>query len=137
MPVDQRLGKAVLCISNDPIHLNLRCAFLKEHGWQVSSAGSGHEGVIRFGQGRVDAVILDLNDDGAESALIAGEIKRLSPGVPLIMLMVPGRVLAEGATKQADAVVEKQDEIGGLLAALKSVVDVAQAPRPARPPISA
>ena len=137
MPVDQRLGKAVLCIGNDPIRLNLRCALLKEHGWHVSSAGSGHEGVIRFGQGRVDAVILDLNDDGAESALIAGEIKRLRPGVPLIMLVVPGRVLAEGATKQADAAVEKQDEIEGLLAALKNVTGAVRSPGTIRPPISA
>lgn len=125
MPVAQQSGKAVLCIGNDPIHLNLRCALLKEHGWHVHSAGSGHEGVIRFGQGRVDAVILDLNDDGAECALIAGEIKRLRPGVPLIMVVVRGKVLAEGATKQADAVVEKQDEIQSLLAALKSVVRAA------------
>ena len=121
----QQQGKAVLCIGNDPIHLNLRCSLLKEHGWHVNSAGSGHEGVIRFGQGRVDAVILDLNDDGAECALITGELKRLNPTVPVVMLVVEGRVLAEGATAQADSVVIKSDEIGSLLAALKSVVRAA------------
>ncbi len=125
MPVVQQSGKAVLCIGNDPIHLNLRCALLKEHGWHVHSAGSGHEGVIRFGQGRVDVVVLDLNDDGAECALIAGELKRLGPGVPIVMLVAKGKVLAEGATAQADIVVLKSDEIGSLLLALKSVVRAA------------
>ena len=48
--------KAVLCIGNDPVSLNLRCSLLKEHGWNALSAGSGHEGVIRFGQETVDAV---------------------------------------------------------------------------------
>ena len=62
----QGRNKSVLCIGNDPLSLNLRCALLKEHGWNVLSSGSGYEGVIRFGQEAVDAVVVDLNDDGAE-----------------------------------------------------------------------
>ena len=78
--VVQKRNKSVLCIGNDPLGLNLRCALLKEHGWNVFSSGSGHEGVIRFGQEAVDVVVIDLNEDGTEVALIAGELKRLRPG---------------------------------------------------------
>jgi two-component system, NtrC family, response regulator GlrR len=103
--VVKRRNNSVRCIGNDPLSLNLRCALLNEHGWNVFSSGSGYEGVPRFGQEAVDAVVVDLNDDGAEAALIAGELKRLRPGVPVIILLPDGHVLGNGATQQANAVV--------------------------------
>lgn len=124
MPVTKRSGNAVLCIGNDPIHLNLRCSLLKEHGWNVLSAGSGHEGVIRFGQEAVDAVVVDLDDDGAEAALITGELKRLRPEVPVIILVTDAEGLANGATQQASAVVMKSREARALLDTLRALLPV-------------
>ena len=112
----------MLCIGNDPVHLNLRCSLLKEHGWNVLSSGSGHEGVIRFGQEVVDAVVVDLNDDGTEAALITGELKRLRPEVPVIILVTDEKALANGATQQANAVVVKSQEAGMLIGALKALL---------------
>jgi len=120
--VVQQRNKSVLCIGNDPLSLNLRCALLKEHGWNVFSSGSGYEGVIRFGQEAVDAVVIDLNDDGAEAALIAGELKRLRPGVPVVILVPDGRTLMNGATQQANAVVEKSREAAVLVDTLKALL---------------
>lgn len=120
----KRSGNAVLCIGNDPIHLNLRCSLLKEHGWNVLSAGSGHEGVIRFGQEAVDAVVVDLDDDGAEAALITGELKRLRPEVPVIILVTDAEGLANGATQQASAVVMKSREARALLDTLRALLPV-------------
>ena len=114
-------GSVVLCIGNDPVPLNLRCALLKEHGWNVLSSGSGHEGVIRFGQESVDVVVLDLNEDGVESALIAAQFKRIRPDMPVIMLVMDGKVLAPEATKQADVVISKSEESSRLPDALKAV----------------
>lgn len=108
--VTQASGKSVLCIGSDLVNLNLRCALLKKKGWEVSSSGSGHEGIFRFAQGDVAAVVLDLNDDGAESALIAAEVKRQNPEVRIIMLVRDMRTLIAGATAQADAVVLKAEE---------------------------
>jgi CheY-like chemotaxis protein len=122
--VTKRSGNAVLCIGNDPIHLNLRCSLLKEHGWNVLSAGSGHEGVIRFGQEAVDAVVVDLDDDGAEAALITGELKRLRPEVPVIILVTDAEGLANGATQQASAVVMKSREARALLDTLRALLPV-------------
>lgn len=118
----KRRGSSVLCIGNDPVYLNLRCSRLREHGWNVLSSGSGHEGVIRFGQEVVDAVVVDLNDDGSEAALITGELKRLRPEVPVIILVTDGRVLAQGATQQANAVIMKSQESLNLIDALKAVL---------------
>ena len=122
MPVRKIRSKAVLCIGNDLVNLNLRCALLQEHGWRVLSSGSGHDGVIRFGRETVNAVVLDLNHDGSESALIAAELKRQRPAVPILMLVGDPNSLAPGATAQADAVVLKSDEGKALHKALLSLV---------------
>jgi CheY-like chemotaxis protein len=102
--------KAILCIGNNPVSLNLRCSLLKAHGWNGISSGSGHEGVIRFGRETVDAVVIDLDDDGAEAALIAGELKRLRPEVPIVIVVTDEKELANGATQQASGVVMKSQE---------------------------
>ena len=114
----------VLCIGNDLVNLNLRCSLLKEHGWHVLSSGSGHEGVIRFGQERVDVVVLDLKGDGSEAALIMSELKRQRPAVPVIMLVADPQALAEGATDQADAVLLKAEESQRLPEVLRSILRV-------------
>jgi CheY-like chemotaxis protein len=103
-------GKSVLCIGSDLINLNLRCSLLRKHGWAVESSGSGHDGVLRFSKGEFQAVVLDLNDDGAESALIAAELKRQNPGICIIMLITSTERLAPRATEQADAVILKSQE---------------------------
>jgi len=121
-PVTNQRGNSVLCIGNDPVRLNLRCALLKEHGWSVHSAAGGHEGIILFNQEPVDAVVLDFSDDGSESALIASELKRVRPAVPVIMLVVEGRLLVPGATKQVDAVIVKSEETLRLREALRTVL---------------
>lgn len=80
--------------------LNLRCLHLREHGWDVLSSGSGYEGVLQFSRHIVDAVVVDLNRDGTEAALIIGELKRLRPEVPVIMLVTDEKLLAPGATQR-------------------------------------
>jgi CheY-like chemotaxis protein len=119
--VIKRRGKTVLCIGNDPVNLNLRCSLLKEHGWNLLSSGNGHEGVIRFAQEVVDAVVVDLNNDGAESALIVSELKRLRPEIPVILLTTAGSP-AEEATQQADVVIAKSQEASRLVDALKALL---------------
>jgi CheY-like chemotaxis protein len=120
--VTKTRGPVVLCIGNDPVHLNLRCAALKEYGWRVISSGSGHEGVIRFGQEVVDAVVIDLNHDGSESALITGELKRIRPEVPVIIIISDDKGLANGALKQASAVIKKSEEANKLIQTLETLL---------------
>lgn len=106
----KRSGKSVLCIGSDLINLNLRCSLLRKHGWDVVSSSSGHDGVFRFAKGNFQAVVLDLNDDGAEAALIAAELKRQRPRIRIIMLITNMEGLAPRATEQADAVILKSQE---------------------------
>ena len=121
VPVTMRHGNSVLCIGNDPLNLNLRCALLRQHGWRVLSSGNGHEGILRFGKEAVNAVVVDFNDDGSEAALIIGQLKRLRPEVPVI-LMKDEKEFVQGATQQASAVVLKSQEALELIDALKAVL---------------
>jgi len=123
--VSRLRGNSVFCIGDDLVHLNLRCSLLREHGCNVLSSGSGHEGVIRFGQETVDAVVLDLDGDGSEAALIAGELKRQRPEIPVIMLVADAKDLVPGSTDQADAVVAKSQETRTLVDAMKAVLEIA------------
>jgi DNA-binding response OmpR family regulator len=108
-PVVRRQSGSVLCIGNDPVHLNLRCSLLQEHGWIVLSAGSGHDGVQRFDREKVHAVVIDLGGDGSEAALITGVMKGKRPEIPVILISDEGE-LAAGATTQADSVIAKLEE---------------------------
>jgi DNA-binding response OmpR family regulator len=93
---------------------------LREHGWRVLSSANAHEGILRFTVELVDVVVIDLNSDGSEGALIAGELKRLRPKVPVIILVTKGETLVEGALASADAVVLRSDHQQELLKALEA-----------------
>lgn len=116
-----RERRRVLCIGDDPVNLNLRCALLKKNGWQVMSSASGHDGVLRFQREPVDLVVIDLDRNGAEAALFISELKRLHRRVRVIMLVADHRTLAPGATRQADAVVAKSEESERLVEALNKL----------------
>jgi CheY-like chemotaxis protein len=112
-------SNTVLCIGNEPVRLNLRCSFLKKNGWDVLSSGSSYEGVFRFGAEAVHAVILDLSDNSEEAALIAAELRRLRPDIPIIVLASEPEIMAECAANCADAVVLKSDARESLLETLE------------------
>lgn len=115
-----RSPRTVLCIGSEAISLYRRCAFLREHGWRVLSSASGHEGIRRFTSEPAAAVVVDLNGDGTEGALIAGELKRIRPNIPVIILIADGDHLVEGALDNANAVISRSDhpELLKALAAL-------------------
>jgi hypothetical protein len=66
-------------------------------------------------------VVIDLDDDGAEAALITGELKRLRPALPVIILVTDASKLANGATQQANSVVMKSEEARELIGALEGL----------------
>jgi len=118
----KRRSGSVLCIGNNPVLLNLRCSLVREDGWDLLSSGSGHDGILQFSRKHVDIVVVDMNDDGSEAALIAGEVKRLDGGTRVILIVPDGKVLIAGATEQADAVLLRSEENDKLIETLRSLV---------------
>ncbi|HEX4783753.1 MAG TPA: hypothetical protein VH350_05390 [Candidatus Sulfotelmatobacter sp.] len=118
----KRRADSILCIGNNPVYLNLRCLRLRQNGWTVLSSGNGHEGILRFAREVVDAVVVDLNHDGSEAALITGELKRLRNEVPIVLVISDEKPLAPGTTQQASAVILRSQEELKLVETLKTLL---------------
>jgi len=111
-----RNGLRILCIGDDPVRLNLRCSFLQKHGFKVIGSASGYDGLIRFREEVVGAVVLDLE----EAALVAGELKRISPEIPIVILITNGQVVDE-RLQCASVATLRSSAPDGLLAVLNKL----------------
>jgi len=127
----QPRSRTVLSICSDIFSQHRRCALLREHGWLVLGSSSGHGGIVQFAAELVDVVVLDVDGDGAGTAVIAGALKRTKGKVPLILLVGEGQALVEGALYCADAVVARFDESELLQALEQQAGPPAHAARPA------
>jgi CheY-like chemotaxis protein len=107
----------LLCIHRDPTQLSL----LTEHGYELATATTGSDGLRLFMSRPVDAVVLDYHLGLVGDAIVADEIKRVRPDVPIVMLV--------------DQVV-KSDGPYLLLATVHFVLNVKPAQHPANKPRS-
>ena len=124
-------SRTVLSICSDIFGQFRRCAFLREHGWLVLGSSSGHGGIVQFAAELVHAIVLDVDGDGAETAVIAGELKRIKARVPVILLVGESQTLVEGVVECADALVARLDEWEILQALEQQAGHFAHAARPA------
>ena len=118
----------LLCIHRDPSPLSL----LRENGYQVLTATNGHEGLRLFMTRHVDAIVLEYHLGFLDGGVVASEIKKTRPEIPVVMV-VDHLEVPEGALKSVDMVVAKFDGERFLLAAIRTVLDVPPKPRPRRP----
>lgn len=94
----------VLCIHRDPSQLSL----LEQNGYELVTATNGREGLRLFMSRHVDAIVLEYHLGLLDGLLIASEIKRVRPEVPIVML-TDHLDLPDGALKSVDALVTKSD----------------------------
>ena len=108
----------LLCIHRDPAPLSL----LRENGYTVLTATSGHEGLCLFMTRHVDAIVLEYHLGFLDGGVVAAEIKKTQPQIPILMVLdhldVP-----EGALRYVDMVVAKFDGDNFLLSAVRSVLE--------------
>lgn len=76
----------ILCVEDEEVQLQLRRMVLEAAGYRVLMAQSGRQAVDMFRKNRVDAVILDYWMSGMNGLAVAGEIKRINPATPVIIL---------------------------------------------------
>lgn len=108
----------LLCIHRDPSPL----AFLKENGYEVLTANNGHEGLRLFITRHVDAIVLEYHLGFLDGGVVAAEIKKTRPQVPILMI-IDHLEVPEGALRSVDMVVARFDGGPFLLSALRSVLD--------------
>lgn len=104
----QRRTHTILHFCGDDNALLMRAEFLRRQGYRVLVSSNGFETMELCSREPVDAVVLDLDRNGAEVALIARQIKQRRPEVPTIVLAdEPAKV--DGLQELADVLVPKED----------------------------
>jgi DNA-binding response OmpR family regulator len=114
----------LLCIHRDPAQLGL----LQENGYDLLTATNGHDGLRLFMSQPVDAIVLEYHPGLLDGVLVAAEIKKVNPQVPIVML-TDRLGLPDGAWNFVDALVIKSDGPHFLLATIHFVLNV----KPAQP----
>jgi CheY-like chemotaxis protein len=121
-------NSTLLCIHRDPAELSL----LEQSGYELITATNGADGLRLFVSRPVDAIVVDYHLGLLDGGVVAAEIKKIKPQLPIVMLA--GNVeLPNDTLKCVDALVAKSDGPHFLLETLRVVLNEAASPscRPA------
>jgi CheY-like chemotaxis protein len=117
-------NNTLLCIHREPTQLSL----LQENGYELVTATNGHEGLQLFMLRPVDAIVIEYHLGLLDGYVVAAEIKKVSPQMPIVMIAEHAD-LPDDAFKSVDALVTKSDGAHFLLATLHFVLTVKPAQR--------
>jgi DNA-binding response OmpR family regulator len=109
----------LLCINRDPAQLRS----LQENGYRLLTATNGRDGLRLFASQPVDAIVLDYHLGLLDGTLVANEIKRVRPTIPIVML-ADNLELPDGALTSVDALVTRSDGAHFLWATVHFVLSV-------------
>jgi DNA-binding response OmpR family regulator len=112
-------NRRLLCIHRDPAQLDL----LRKNGYELVTATNGSEGLRLLMVLPVDAIVLEYHLGLLDGAVVAAEIKKAKPQLPIVML-ADDLELPEGALKSIDALVTKSDGPHFLWATVHFVLNV-------------
>jgi DNA-binding response OmpR family regulator len=112
-------NNTLLCIHRDPAQLSL----LQENGYELVTATSGSEALRLLMTRPVDAIVLECHLGLLDGAVVAAEIKKVKPQLPIVML-ADDLELPEGTLKSVDALVTRSDGPHFLWATVHFVLNV-------------
>lgn len=78
--------RTVLCVEDNPMELQLRKLLFESAGFVVLQARSASAALELFASQPIDAVVLDYWLSDRNGTLVADEMKRLQPRIPIVML---------------------------------------------------
>jgi DNA-binding response OmpR family regulator len=112
-------NSTLLCIHRDPTQLS----WLQQSGYDLLTATNGHDGLRIFMSRPVDAIVVDYQLGLLDGGVVAAEIKKVKPRLPIVMLA--GNIeLPDDALKYVDVLVAKSEGPRSLLATVRSVLSV-------------
>ena len=83
MPARKRI---ILLIDDEPQQLSLHEMVLELSGYTVLTASSGRQGLALLSSHHVDEVLLDYEMPEMDGGMVAAEIKKTHPELPILML---------------------------------------------------
>jgi len=111
----------LLCIDDSPAILEYERRILEKSGYMVVTAASAQLGLRLAKIFTFDAVLLDYHMPEMNGHELAYEIRRVSPGTPVVMLS--GSEIPEETRQLVDAVVPKTEAIRELLPTVTRLCD--------------
>jgi len=84
----------VLCIDDEPEQRKAMCGLLRSKDYSVTTAASGQSGLNIFKKRRFDIVLCDLNMPKRGGLWFLEKVKRINPGIPVIILTSHGTIRA-------------------------------------------
>lgn len=76
----------ILVVDDDPEIGRMLSRALARHGYEVDAVTSGEEALAKAGDTVYDAALVDLVMPGMDGADLAGELRRVTPGLPIGLL---------------------------------------------------
>lgn len=122
-------NSTLLCIHRDPAQLG----WLEQSGFELVTATNGHDGLRLFMSRPVDAIVVDYQLGLLDGGVVAAEIKKVKPRIPIVML-AQDLDLPLSALKVVDALVAKSDGLELLLATVHSLLNAKTEPPREDPP---
>jgi two-component system, OmpR family, copper resistance phosphate regulon response regulator CusR len=111
----------IVCIDDDLDTLIGCQSLLWNHGYNVLISTSGSQGLELVKSLPIDAVILDFQMPGMDGGMVATEIKKFKPHVPVMMLTAQ-ESLPDEVLEQVDVFFPKGESPRELLAALHAML---------------
>jgi len=112
-------NNTLLCIHRNPAQIST----LRDNGYELITATNGSEGLRLLMSRPVDAIVLEYHLGLLDGVVVAAEIKKVKPQLPIVML-AEHLELPDGALKSVDAVVTKADGPDFLWATIHFVLNV-------------
>jgi two-component system NtrC family response regulator len=86
------LSASILVVDDDPNSLFGICQILKDEGYQVVPAGNGKDALEKLRANSINMVITDERMPDLTGMEVLSEIKKMDPGIPVIMITAYGSV---------------------------------------------
>lgn len=112
----------VLCVDDEVVGLFIRKLLLESDGHRVFTAENGSQALQLFSSERIDLVILDYMMPGMNGDVVARQMKRLKPAVPILMLSAFAD-LPEETLVCVDKYINKNEPPPVLLSAVAQLLD--------------
>ena len=75
----------VLCVENQPEHLDVLTYMLETAGFEVVSATTGRQGISLLAKNPVRGVLLEYDLPDSTGTAVRAEMKRIKPDVPVLL----------------------------------------------------
>jgi CheY-like chemotaxis protein len=119
--------RLILSVDDEPVILFTREKILEREGYAVISATGGGEALKAFSRQAIDLVLLDYAMPGMDGGIVAREMKRRKPLVPIIM--VSANHVPQEALTCADCFVAKGQGPALLLEQIRQLLEPLSDPR--------